>query len=85
MAFRWKYTLIHFPLIGCINTYGSSCTLVLTSASFPEKAIPYLTIFLIPAFSRFEEKRADRFQEMLEDEGFKTTRDAVNNVYYFIF
>ena len=39
-------------------------------------------LVLIPAFSRFEEKRADRFQEMLEDEGFRTTRDAVNNVYF---
>ncbi|MBQ4371548.1 MAG: M20/M25/M40 family metallo-hydrolase [Firmicutes bacterium] len=38
-------------------------------------------LVLIPAFSRFEEKRADRFQEMVEAEGFKTERDEVNNVY----
>ncbi|MBQ3577538.1 MAG: M20/M25/M40 family metallo-hydrolase [Firmicutes bacterium] len=39
-------------------------------------------LVLIPAFSRFEEKRALHYQEMLEAEGFKTCRDAVNNVYY---
>ena len=39
-------------------------------------------LVLIPAFSLHEEKKADRYQEMLEAEGFKTTRDAVNNVYY---
>ena len=39
-------------------------------------------LVLIPAFSRFEEKRALHYQEMLEAEGFETVRDAVNNVYY---
>lgn len=38
-------------------------------------------LVLIPAFSRFEEKRADRFQELVEAEGFKTVRDSVNNVW----
>ncbi|MBR0138003.1 MAG: M20/M25/M40 family metallo-hydrolase [Erysipelotrichaceae bacterium] len=38
-------------------------------------------LVLIPAFSRHEENKAVRFQQMLEEEGFATHRDAVNNVY----
>ena len=36
---------------------------------------------LIPAFSGHEEKKAVRFREMLEAEGFSTIRDDVNNIY----
>ena len=38
-------------------------------------------LVLIPAFSRHEEKKALRYKEMMEAEGFEVTRDAVNNVY----
>lgn len=41
-------------------------------------------LVLIPAFARYEEKKADRYQEMLEQEGFATIRDEVNNVYSVI-
>ncbi len=43
-----------------------------------------LELVQIPAFSRHEEKKADRFQEMVETEGYKTVRDEVNNVYTII-
>ncbi|MBQ4370808.1 MAG: hypothetical protein II803_00180, partial [Firmicutes bacterium] len=39
---------------------------------------------LVPAFSRHEELRSDFYQKLVEAEGFKTERDAVNNVYTVI-